>query len=107
MPMIKKMHEYIDREKTLRYLNGRTGKFIDDVGKGWNAGMEAAIGAIKKIPSEDVKPVVHGKWKDVYQDGVCHWSARCSKCGVRNDIPPVYMANYCPNCGARMDGETS
>lgn len=51
-------------------------------------------------------PVVHGRWVD----NMCRdW--RCSECGekinkVRNVDGYCYddKPNYCPNCGARMDG---
>ena len=74
-----------------------------------------AVNAIDNIPAADVVPVVRGKWIPDYdyteydydgstplpeplkfQDG---W--QCSLCGG-------YMpseTNFCPNCGARMDGD--
>lgn len=55
--------------------------------------------------AKDVAPVVHGEWEDVFQNGPCSWSGKCSVCGSRNDIPPIGMAHYCPNCGAKMDLE--
>lgn len=38
-----------------------------------------------------------------YQTGPCSFSGRCHACGVRNDIPPVERAYYCPCCGAKME----
>ena len=55
------------------------------------------------IPAADVREVVHGYWRDVFQDGPCSWSGVCSVCDVRNDIPPLPLAHFCPNCGAQMD----
>jgi len=70
---------------------------------------------IEKIPDEDVAKVTHGEW--VNGDGeVVKWddehncpseSCYCSEChewlvgSDEYDIP----AYFCPNCGARMDGE--
>ena len=62
---------------------------------------------IKDFPAADVAHVVHGRWVD----HMCRdW--RCSECGdkihkVRNVDGYCYAdkPNYCPNCGARMDGE--
>lgn len=43
-------------------------------------------------PTVDAVPVVHGSWLD----------GRCTNCGfVWNDVRPW---EYCPNCGAKMDG---
>lgn len=43
----------------------------------------------------NVRPVVHGKW---IKNG---YSIRCSECGY--DMP-FAVRNYCPNCGAKMEG---
>ena len=50
---------------------------------------------INSIPAADVAPVVHGHKVD---DGGFY--ARCSQC---DGVLPL-CANYCPNCGAKMDG---
>ena len=54
--------------------------------------------AIRRLPSADVAPVRHGRWEknDDYT---------CSLCGYRMVIGDGAY-NYCPNCGARMDGES-
>lgn len=43
--------------------------------------------------------VVHGEWdaKYDYEDFI---EAYCSLCGKKSE----YMYKYCPNCGAKMDG---
>lgn len=53
------------------------------------------------IDPESLRPTAH--WEDVYQTGPCSFSGRCHACGVRNDIPPVEQAYYCPHCGAKME----
>lgn len=47
----------------------------------------------------DAEPVRHGKW--IAQD-TSRTKFMCSECNAKN-----YGGheNYCPNCGARMDGE--
>lgn len=57
-------------------------------------------------PEVDAVEVVHGKWVDY-----CVRDWRCSECGekilkVRNVDGYCYddKPNYCPNCGAKMDG---
>ena len=56
--------------------------------------MQEAAEAWKKERSED--PVKHGKW---VMQGTAYG---CSLCG-EGVIHPFH--NYCPNCGARMEGE--
>jgi len=62
---------------------------------------------IKAIPAADVRPVVHGRWEYEAQEvggvngGVgTIWGYRCPFCDKLN----VYESNYCPNCGAKMEG---
>lgn len=78
------MAEYIEREKAKRLLH-----------------IEYAYAAeqlLDEIPAADVAPVVHGQ-KIEDGDIGCFWL--CSLCG--ECLP--YGANYCPNCGAKMDEE--
>ena len=63
------------------------------------------IDLIKEIPAEDVAPVVHGKWYDKAMSvpnghGQTYGKYGCSVCKHK----VKYKTNYCPNCGARMDG---
>ena len=52
-------------------------------------------------PVEDVVPVVHGKWIDV--DSKPHLAYECSACKAKW-FGQVSSMNYCPICGAKMDG---
>jgi rubrerythrin len=46
--------------------------------------------------------VKHGRWNEINQTTTgLPWKYRCNKCGCPQD----YAHNYCPNCGARMDGD--
>lgn len=56
-------------------------------------------------------PVVHGRWDDIPNEymsvvsktGAYHGNATtCSVCHEVN--PNAFKTNYCPNCGAMMDG---
>lgn len=59
---------------------------------------------LRAIPTADVVEVRYGRWNDVYLSGASSFVGTCSVCGKSNDIPPVPLAKYCPNCGAKMDG---
>lgn len=53
-------------------------------------------------PFADVQPVKHGRWIEVTPK-----HSRCSVCDTTCLIavyPISKGANFCPNCGARMDG---
>ena len=57
---------------------------------------------IKDVSTTDVEPIVHGEWKPYPSDAYM----KCSVCGMeylKSKMPQV--ANYCPNCGAKMDKE--
>ena len=87
------MKEYIEREAALA-CKQPIGAY----------GMDISSEDIKAIPAADVVEVRHGRWKKVH-DEVCYWLA-CSVCG--EEIPKRfgtdYYTDYCPNCGAKMDG---
>ena len=58
---------------------------------------------IKNIQTADVAPVVHGRWEhnSDFQDRFI-----CYGCGAMFDMwkHEQRLFNYCPNCGAKMDG---
>lgn len=57
--------------------------------------------AINTAPAADVVPVVHGRWIQVDST-----KCRCSHCDIIALIAlyPHGDKNFCPNCGAKMDG---
>ena len=50
----------------------------------------------------EVVEVVHGRWIGGYR-GTEYTIPKCSQCGYGNGA--VGASNYCPNCGAKMDGD--
>lgn len=67
---------------------------------GWD--LDAATLFVEDIPDADAVPVIHAQW--INKQGGFWETADCSNCGERH--PTVGFApNYCPNCGARMDGD--
>ena len=66
-----------------------------------------------KIPTEDVAPVVHGKWLNEdfpEKTATVHDFAICSVCReLSHKAEHGYniLSEYCPHCGARMDADTS
>ena len=73
----------------------------------WDRGLMIAVETALSLPTVDAVPVVHGRWID----GIGSYStANCSVCGWKIPYCDDYYGylgktNYCPNCGAKMDGE--
>ena len=94
------MAEYIEREKVMQAIG--TVRNIYSEAKNFVAvsAVDNVIGEIvDEVPAADAAPVVHGRWDDSF-DGitpVCSVCGRTHKCFNRTP-------NYCPNCGAKMDG---
>ena len=89
------MAEYIERAELMKFPI-RIDHYDKEHGNvNFVYGVETVLEYAKNIPAADVAPVVHGRWKQ----GAYHFY--CSECFVecRDKVP------YCPNCGARMDGE--
>ena len=119
----KVMAEYIDREAAIAKCreiaacewNHRASPVS------WADAYEQFAEDIEEIPAADVAPVRHGRWLDRPKnqglkdeeigtvgmvDGEPWSSCYCSECGewlVASDEYAV-KGNYCPNCGAKMDG---
>ena len=72
---------------------------------GWAEIEAVQTDYIERLPAADVAPVVHEKW---LLDRWPRWPHReCSRCKIMiprtKEVPDQYW-QYCPNCGARMDG---
>ena len=128
------MAEYIDREVAIKLVaedrveitpmhlaigNAVGGYTIEQVFDSINQACDRHIEFIKSVPSADIRPVKHGKWDVVEVEDVSTKSSLpittiasmwCSQCNrFHNEIyyygDPTEYANYCPHCGAKMDGE--
>ncbi len=81
--------------------------------EGFNSALNIAISIARNpdaCPTVDAEPVKRGRWigtADGYADGELVYDIwECSECGYDADgadEKPCW--NYCPNCGAKMDGE--
>lgn len=63
---------------------------------------------LQKMPTADVAEVKHGEWKiEEYKN---HLNVVCPNCNkefyvYKQGQYRIDRSNYCPNCGARMDGK--
>ena len=89
-----------DLDEALRMImdSREDNPYTGDEASAWRVAHHCAIICVKDCTTIDAAPVVHGRWITVshypYPDG-----ARCSVCGKETT-----ENNYCPNCGAKMDG---
>ena len=95
------MTEYIEREALMRNLKQFAPEQLTPL-------IESLI---QKQPAEDVVEVRHGKWKlKQYEGGILDGEIydECSICEYQrffDDIRFKTAFNYCPKCGAKMDGK--
>ena len=90
------MEEYINRERA-RFEAKRYFKNMDEI-------QEDLDMLFCMLPSENVAPVRHGRWIDKGEYAVC---TECDgRSGTQYDgVEPIPLTTqFCPNCGAKMDG---
>ena len=98
------MAEYIDREALVEKIKGKAFNLSLVRSLYPDQSARALYGIaedIEKIPTADVVEVRHGEWEqgDYYDVGDV-----CSLCDYDSQIENC-TDNYCPNCGAKMDGK--
>lgn len=90
------MAEYIGRDAAIKAAK-----------HAWAKGLEPSQ-YIEILPAADVAPVVHGRWDDSgrYTFPSGDTAVRCTNCGCALTESEYHLNNwnYCPVCGAKMDG---
>ena len=76
--------------------------------------LERAYAEIREMPAADVAEVVHGRWEEAdwreYDAQSCETirypkaAIVCTNCRRAFKKDALWSRNYCPNCGAKMDG---
>jgi DNA-directed RNA polymerase subunit RPC12/RpoP len=102
------MAEYIKRTDVMKICEGYSEHcFSSSDAKGQDI-ADRILDDVVEIPTADVEEVKHGYWIE-QEDMFCAVYYTCSNC--RNDwttidgTPQENFMNYCPNCGAKMDGK--
>ncbi len=109
------MARYIDAEKLKCSIDSETDSIFD-----WDMTIEELYYNLCKLvddePTADVDEVKHGEWKPMFMVVAYEYAGKtfdfrgikCSECGkeiislIHESFRP--KPNYCPSCGARMDG---
>ena len=87
---------YVDVDKAIKKLESNCVRCVDYLNC-THCHVDKAIKGLKNLPTADVVEVKHGKWQKRGNEKTC------SVCKF------IYYSNndewnYCPNCGAIMDG---
>ena len=105
--------EYIEREAFIKNAETRYCGPCKEIGKDSNGlkcracGVDEMVGDIEDTPAADVAEVVHGRWMLEREPDGKTYCFHCSACDSGFSHISIYNVgdwNYCPNCGAKMDG---
>jgi hypothetical protein len=95
------MARHIDAEKLKCSIDSETDSIFD-----WDMTIEELYYNLCKLiddePTADVQEVKHGYWQNKYRSGTTIKEGVVSSCC---DMWNNRKSQFCPNCGARMDGE--
>ena len=98
------MAEYIRREDAIKCIEGQC---VDENDEGTLIEAYSAIDDLMEIPQADVALVRHGEWiytgkYGEYECSVCHGIDE--NCYDYYNSHVVTEQDYCPFCGAKLDG---
>ena len=92
--------EYIERDMYYQKINGLSKGRCGDYPL-YCLAINDCMNVLDEMPAADVAPVRHGCWVKEKSDVLIHWHCSvCEKCYFLEEP----NADYCPHCGAKMDG---
>lgn len=94
------MSDYIERDAVLRHYKDVDKSLVDSLS---HAILKALTVYVEDLPAADVAPVKHGTWEKTPTYGVLMCSA-CRDCYIDENFLDGKKWNFCPECGAKMDG---
>ena len=102
------MAEYIEKEAFTKWIDEAYCKPCEEAKRDYNhcrcgaCQYDDMMRDVESFEPADVAPVRHGRWvKTIGENGVTS-ACRCNLCGFEDNRYSLF--NYCPNCGAKMDG---
>lgn len=98
---------YIDVETLISQLEKVQFDIEDSIySKGFGGATETFLGILRKYPTADVVEVRRGEWILEKEPNGKPYCFHCSVCDDEfRHIEIKTKTPYCPNCGAKMDGE--
>lgn len=103
------MAEYIKRETAVKAAN----EWVSEACMAPVMRVSRLLDKLQKVPAADVAQVVHGRWISWEKAGNYVPSPDRHECSVCHDAAQVLvngfelLSDYCPNCGAKMDGNAN
>jgi hypothetical protein len=102
--------EYIEREALIRCAEKQEVIIKDGTSIAEAMRIQGNVfrRCVETCPAADVVEVVHGYWIDKCTGAYGRMQSWCSACGKHSGIGGIESNRhkpYCPNCGAKMDGE--
>lgn len=91
------MYDLISRKALLEKLDKWINPCVNCESE-FPSGIATAISEVEAAPTVEAAPVVHGEWIELHEENG-HEVGTCSHC-----LHVRIVDNYCPNCGAKMDG---
>lgn len=111
------MAEYIERKRLEEAFDNADPDVCESYPDGysdWGFGRKNVREVISSVPAADVAPVVHGEWEAAdwreYDANSCEVicypkdGIACTHCRYVFKKDALWKKNFCPNCGAKMDG---
>lgn len=99
------MAEYIDRQATIsrfEQLKEQADTLHDKLY------LDGVLAVIDAMPDANAREHIRGRWIRSPSEVIGVDTERCSICGCEmNERNQFWNANFCPHCGARMDGGDS
>ena len=113
------MSDYISREALKEAFDNADADVCESFPDGycdWGFGRQTIRDVIASVPTADVEPVRHGRWKPLFESEITGWNPAfagcdpigayvCSCCNSEATYTcddEFDLSNYCPNCGAKM-----
>lgn len=94
--------EYIERGALMQFPIRRNHYDRKNGNEHFINGIESVLEYAENLPAADVAPVRHGRWlQKKHKIFGNAYDYVCSECGCDYALAEY---NYCPNCGAKMDG---